>query len=225
MSDERERVLIIERDPSLRDVVREKLRARSIEVTEDAGRDDVGRLAARVHPDVVVVELAGYTGTARLLRLREITDVPVIALLDRIVDCVDALEQGADDYLEKPLAPRELVAKITSALRRRHRPSTPGLMLFDRLEIDRRSRMVRLDGRRIPVPGREFDLLCFLARSPGQAFSREELLREVWHAAPGCLGTDTVTEHVRRLRRRIERDPLRPERIQTVRGFGYRFGE
>src|SRR2546423_443174 len=93
MAFDHERVLIVERDPSLRSVVREKLRHRAIDVVEDSGHDDVASLASRVQPDVVVLELAGYTGTNRLIRLREVTDVPVIALLDRIVDCVDALEQ------------------------------------------------------------------------------------------------------------------------------------
>jgi two-component system response regulator ResD len=223
MTADRERVLIVERDPSLRSVVREKLAPGAVDVVEDAGRDDVARLAARIQPDVVVLELAGYTGTDRLIHLREVTDVPVIALLDRIVDCVDALELGADDYLEKPLAPRELIAKIRSALRRRQRPTVPGLLIFDDLQIDRRAHEVRLDGRRIRVPVREFELLCFLARAPGQAFRRDELLREVWQASPDFLGLDTVTEHVRRLRHRIEADPARPRRIQTVRGYGYRF--
>jgi|tagenome__1003787_1003787.scaffolds.fasta_scaffold20320931_2 two-component system response regulator ResD len=223
MTSDRERVLIVERDPSLRNVVREKLDRGAVDVVEDAGRDDVARLASRVQPDVVVLELAGYTGTDRLVRLREVTDVPVIALLDRIVDCVDALDLGADDYLEKPLAPRELIAKIKSALRRRERPTVPGLMIFDDLRIDRRAREVRLGGRPIPVPEREFELLCFLARAPGQAFRRDELLEEVWQASPDFLGPDTVTEHVRRLRHRIEADPGRPQRIRTVRGYGYRF--
>src|SRR3954449_8964608 len=136
MTADRERVLIVERDPSLRNVVREKLDRGAVDVVEDAGRDDVARLASRVQPDVVVLELAGYTGTDRLLRLREVTDVPVIALLDRIVDCVDALDLGADDYLEKPLAPRELVAKIRSALRRTADRRPPPLIAFDGLVID-----------------------------------------------------------------------------------------
>src|SRR4051794_20812342 len=219
----RHRALIIERDPSLRAVVCQKLAEHDVEVVQDNGQCDVAELASKHQPDIAVLELAGYTGTDRLLRLREVTDVPVIALLDRIVDCVDALDLGADDYLEKPLAPRELIAKIKSALRRRERPTVPGLMIFDDLQIDRRAREVRLGGRRIPVPEREFELLCFLARAPGQAFRRDELLEEIWQASPDFLGPDTVTEHVRRLRHRIEADPAHPERIRTVRGYGYRF--
>jgi DNA-binding response OmpR family regulator len=155
--------------------------------------------------------------------LRKVSKVPVIALLDRIVDCVDALEQGADDYLEKPLAPRELVAKVCSALRRVQQGVSPGVLTFDDLMIDRAGHEVRLSGRVVQMPLREFDLLDFLARTPGQAFSRAVLLEEVWHASEAWLGTDTVTEHVRRLRKRIEADPTRPRRVLTVRGVGYRF--
>jgi DNA-binding response OmpR family regulator len=217
------RALIIERDPSLRAVVRQKLAEHGVDVVEDSGQRDVAELAAQVQPDIAVLELAGYTGTDRLLQLRSVTDVPVIALLDRIVDCVDALEQGADDYLEKPLAPRELVAKIRSALRRTVDRRPPPLMAFDGLIIDRSAGQIHLDGELIKMPRREFELLTFLAGTPDRTFSRSVLLEAVWHASSDWLGPDTVTEHIRRLRRRIEADPSCPRRLQTVRGIGYRF--
>ena len=216
------RVLIVERDPSLRKVVAARLSDAEVEVREHDGRDDLGAVAARVQADVVVLELAGYTGTERLTQVRAVTDAPVIALLDRIVDCVDALEQGADDYLEKPLAPRELVAKIRSALRRTRRSSRSGRFEVGDLVVDLGAREVLVEGHTIAMPARELDLLAHLAGSPGRTFSRTALLQEVWHASDGWLGPATVTEHVRRVRRRIERDPTRPRRLVTVRGSGYR---
>jgi two-component system phosphate regulon response regulator PhoB len=222
---DRSRVLIVERDPSLRDVVRRHLDTREIAVQDDSGRRDLETLTRDFEPDVVVLELAGYTGTDRLRQVRAVSDAPVIALLDRIVDCVEALEQGADDYLEKPLSPRELVAKITSALRRVRREGAAGRIVRGTLEIDRRAREVRVDGHVVPMPSREFELLSFLAASAGQTFSRTTLLEQVWRASEDWLGSDTVTEHVRRLRHRIEPDPSRPRMLRTVRGVGYRFDD
>jgi DNA-binding response OmpR family regulator len=222
---DRARVLIVERDPSLRDVVRRHLSARDVDVHDDSGRRHLETLTRDFEPDVVVLELAGYTGTDRLRQVRAVSDVHVIALLDRIVDCVEALEQGADDYLEKPLAPRELVAKVESALRRVRREGAAGRIVRGGLEIDRRSREVRLDGRVVPMPSREFELLSFLAQAAGQTFSRSALLEQVWHASADWLGPDTVTEHVRRLRHRLEADPAHPRMLRTVRGVGYRFDD
>jgi DNA-binding response OmpR family regulator len=222
---DRPRVLIIERDPSLREVVRRHLNARDVDVHDDSGRRDLEALTRDFEPDVVVLELAGYTGTDRLHQVRAVSDVPVIALLDRIVDCVEALEQGADDYLEKPLSPRELIAKVASALRRIRREGAAGRIVRGGLEIDRRSREVRLDGHVVPMPSREFELLSFLAQAAGQTFSRGALLEQVWHASEDWLGSDTVTEHVRRLRHRLEADPARPRMLRTVRGVGYRFDD
>ena len=131
---------------------------------------------------------------------------------------------GADDEMLKPLALEELAARLRAIHERCREPSDdpePPLS-YGELTIDIARRQVTVDGRAIEVRRREFDLLAFLARHPGEVFTREQLIGEVWRA-PAGVGASTVTVHVRRLRLRLERDPSRPRWLQTVRGVGYRF--
>jgi DNA-binding response OmpR family regulator len=132
------------------------------------------------------------------------------------------LVSGADDYVSKPFSAREVAARVISLARRR-RASSTALLEFGRLVIDRDAREVRVDGRLIDMPKRELDLLLHLATHPRQSFSREQLLRDVWSSSADWQGPATVTEHMRRLRRRIEQDPLDPRWLVTIRGLGYRF--
>jgi DNA-binding response OmpR family regulator len=140
------------------------------------------------------------------------------------VDRVIGLELGADDYVTKPFSPREFVARVR-ALARRGGIATdagPVLLRFDRLEIDEAAREVRIDGTDVALKPREFALLLQLASNPGVAFSRTTLLQTVW-------GFDfngderTVDVHVRRLRAKLEHDAARPQFVQTIHGFGYKF--
>ena len=148
----------------------------------------------------------------------------MLGLLDAGVDGVDVLEAGADDFVHMPCPAREIAAKARKALRRTCASWGGGDRLhFDGLSIDSVARELTVRDAVVRIPAREFDLLCFLARSPRCVFSRSELLRNVWHASDAWLGPRTVTEHIRRLRHRIEEDPLHPRWIQTVRGVGYRF--
>jgi DNA-binding response OmpR family regulator len=139
------------------------------------------------------------------------------------MDALDVVDAGADDFLVKPFSPRELVTK-TRALLRRHsaRAGAPRPLVFDGLVIDVAAREVTVRGETVELPAREFDLLVFLASSPRQVFSRTQIMAHVWSVDDG-LGTATVTEHVRRLRTRIEADPASPRWIQTVWSVGYRF--
>jgi len=126
----------------------------------------------------------------------------------------------------KPFSPRELAARVRAVLRR-STPSdrlTPDTALsFDGLEIDERSREVRVDGEPVDLTAKEFDLLAFLAGSPRQVFSRGQLLEHVWDSSTDWQDASTVTVHIRRIRRKIEKDPNEPRWITTVWGVGYRF--
>jgi DNA-binding response OmpR family regulator len=138
-------------------------------------------------------------------------------------DKLVGLGVGADDYVTKPFSPRELVARVQAVLRRaQNRPRQPGdVVQVGSLRINPSLRTVERAGQAIELTAREFDLLHFLASHPGQVFTREQLLDQVWDFHfPGDTGT--VTVHVRRLREKIEPDPVRPQYVKTVWGVGYK---
>ena len=178
--------------------------------------------------DLVVLDLMlpGIDGLEVCRRLRATSDVPVIMLtaLGSETDRVVGLERGADDYVTKPFSPRELVLRVESVLRRagdRTSPEPGGRLEDGDLVVDLGRHEASLDGRPLALTAREFDLLRFLLAHPGTAFSREDLLQQVWGWSFG--DHSTVTVHVRRLREKVERDPTMPERLVTVWGVGYRW--
>jgi DNA-binding response OmpR family regulator len=225
----RERVLVVEDDVNVSEVVVRYLEREGFAVTAVAdGYEAVARAEAQL-PDIVVLDLMlpGLDGLEVCRRLRARTPVPVIMLTargeedDRIV----GLELGADDYITKPFSPRELTARVKTVLRRATSPAIPGgtggpLVAGD-LVVDPASHEVRRGGELIPLTAREFDLLRFLAQRPRHVFRREELLEQVWGYTYG--DASTVTVHIRRLREKLENDPSAPTRITTVWGVGYRF--
>ncbi|HDH02839.1 MAG TPA: response regulator transcription factor, partial [Actinobacteria bacterium] len=180
-------------------------------------------------PDLVVLDimLPSVDGLTILRRLREHSDVPVILLTARggEADRVLGLELGADDYVPKPFSPRELAARVRSVLRRSAPSATTDLEIqdFGDLVVDPVKRLVTRDGKEVSLTRREFELLVFLTGSPGQVFSRAQLLENVWDSSVEWQDPATVTVHVRRLRQKLESDPENPERIVTVWGVGYRF--
>jgi DNA-binding response OmpR family regulator len=185
--------------------------------------------AAADRPDVVVLDLMlpdidGLEVMRRLRREeRERTAIILLTARGEESDRVIGLRLGADDYVVKPFSGAELVARV-DALMRRLEPtveSTPPLR-FDGLEIDPGARRVLLDGAPVELTPREFELLLFLARHPGHAFSRDQLMNRVWQFG-FYLDTSTVTVHIRRLRAKLEPDPEQPRFIETVWGIGYRF--
>jgi DNA-binding response OmpR family regulator len=219
-------VLVVDDEHIVREVVCRYL-VREGFTTVEAG-DGHGALAelVRSSPSIVVLDvmLPGLDGLEVCRRIRGGSDVPIILLTARAgeSDRIVGLELGADDYLTKPFSPRELAARVRAVLRRA-RPA-PGERRIEHpgLAIDMDTREVLCEGEQVRLTAREFDLLWFLAAHPRQVFSRDHLMDRVWGHLP-ALDTGTVTVHVRRLREKIEADPSRPARIETVWGVGYRF--
>ncbi len=181
-------------------------------------------------PDLVVLDvmLPGISGLEVMRRLREDGTTNGVAILlltarSEEADRVGGLQLGADDYVVKPFSPAELIARVDAVLRRTGRAAGPERALaFENLHIDIVGHRVTRDGEEISLTQREFDLLLFLARHPGQVFSRDQLMEAVWQYS-FYTDTATVTVHVRRLRSKLERDPASPRWLQTVWGVGYRF--
>ena len=224
------RVLVVDDEPMVREVVGRYLTREGYQVTEAS--DGIGALAAvdTFRPDLVVLDvmLPGRTGfdVLRTLRSRGDAAPPIILLTARVEesDRVLGLELGADDYVVKPFSPRELVARVRTVLRRARRaPETGEPLTFDGLSVDPRTREVTVAGRLVELTPKEFDLLAFLAGSPRQVFSRAQLLEHVWDSKPDFQDPATVTVHVRRIRNKIEANPDEPRWIATVWGVGYRF--
>ena len=221
------RLLIVDDDEEVRRLVSRVLRSEGYDVEEASDSASLRAALARQRPDLVVLDLMLGTadGLDELTELRKTMDIPVILLTGRAgeVDRVLGLKLGADDYMVKPFYPAELSARIGAILRRRAPASAGANLSFGPLEIDVVAREVLLEGQVVEMTAKEFDLLAFLARSPRQVFSREQILDQVWDSSSEWQDSATVTEHVRRIRRKIEADPDSPRYVCTVRGVGYRF--
>jgi DNA-binding response OmpR family regulator len=220
-------VLVVDDDPTVSDVVRRYLERDGYQVTMVADGRAALASVARHRPDLVVLDLMlpGIGGLEVCRRLRAGgDDVPIVMLtaLGEELDRITGLQLGADDYLTKPFSPRELVLRVGSVLRRVTRTEPLPEVLTDRgLVVDVARRTATLRGRVLALTVREFDLLAYLLRHPGRAFTRTELLDGVWGWTFG--DQSTVTVHVRRLREKVEDDPANPTRIFTVWGRGYRY--
>lgn len=219
------RVLVVDDDHTVREVVVSYLRAHEHEVVEAADGETALASMRDTPCDLVVLDLMlpGIDGLEVCRQLRATTDVPVIMLtaLGEETDRVVGLETGADDYVTKPFSPRELALRVDSVLRRTGSAPAPQVLVDGDLVVDEAAHVASRDGTALALTVREFDLLRFLLAHPGTAYSREELLHQVWGWSIG--DHSTVTVHVRRLREKVERDPTRPERLQTVWGVGYRW--
>jgi DNA-binding response OmpR family regulator len=219
-------VLVVDDEPIVREVVVRYLEREGYRTLEASDGNAARELIERHPPDLVVLDvmLPGSDGLALCRWIRSRSDLPVIMLTARgeEADRIVGLELGADDYVAKPFSPRELAARVRTVLRRSSpaKPRDHAIDLGD-LRIDAAAREVTKAGRRLTLTAREFDLLWFLARHPRHVFSRSQLMSRVW-GYEAALDTGTVTVHVRRLREKIEDDPSRPTRIETVWGVGYR---
>jgi DNA-binding response OmpR family regulator len=220
------RVLTVEDDERIRQSVKLALEEEGWEVEEAASGEDAISAFHRKPADVVLIDimLPGIDGFELCRALRKSSDVPVVMVTARsdTHDVVAGLEAGADDYLTKPFAPKELSARIR-ALLRRAKPAAHGhsRLLFGDLELIPEEGKVLIAGKEVILTKTEFRLLCELAADPGGVFSREMLLDKVWgydYFGDGRL----VDVHIRRLRMKVEVDPANPRHVVTVRGLGYR---
>jgi DNA-binding response OmpR family regulator len=222
-----ETILIVEDDPSILRGLQMNLGLEGFRLVAAHDGDEALRLARSHKPDLIVLDLMlpKVSGLDVIRTLRaESAEVPVLVLSakDQEGDKVLALSLGADDYVTKPFGLAELVARIRAMLRRRRRGAARELKRFGEVELDLEGRRLLVRGREVESTAREFDLLRFFVDHPGVAFTREQLMQQVW--GPNHFGTvRTVDNFVARLRGKIESDPDEPRFIETVRGVGYRF--
>lgn len=222
-------ILVVEDEPSIREVVALYLERAGYQVACVADGAAALEALAKDTPDLVVLDLMlpevdGFVIT-RFLRQRG--DTPIIMLTARRAetDRIAGLEMGADDYVVKPFSPQELVSRVRAVLRRTQgqpQAKETDLLEFEDLSIDPGTRLVKVRGQEVQLTAKEFDLLWFLAGNKRHVFNRDQLLDRVWGLAE-YVDPSTVTVHVRRLREKIEIDPSEPSHIITVWGVGYRF--
>ena len=226
-------ILVVDDETTIRDVVGRYLTREGFRVLEAADGYTCLDILAEHNVDLIVLDLMlpgidGLTITRQVRQSKKNKHVPIVMLTAKgqTNDRIRGLDIGADDYIPKPFAPREVVSRVNAVLRRTGEPAIdPG----ERLEIgdiliDAGARTVTIGGNNIVLSAKEFDLLYYFARNPRQVFSREQLLEHVWDYE--FFGdASTVTVHIRRLREKIEADPSNPKYIVTVWGVGYKFEE
>lgn len=225
-------ILLVEDDSDIASLLRLNLEDEGYAITHEA---DGARALERIdqaHWDAVILDLMlpNVDGLEICRRIRQLTRyLPIIIISARSseTDRITGLETGADDYLAKPFSVQELIARIKALFRRQQamgQAQTSGTIVAHGLTLDPLSRSVRLHGKEVDLTPREFELLWFFARHPGEVFSRLALLEQVWgYQHEGY--EHTVNTHINRLRIKIEKDAAEPEIIRTVWGKGYKFAE
>ncbi len=226
------RILVADDEKEIRDLLKKYLQREQYEVDVAAGGDEALRLFDKniYHLLILDVMMPGIDGMEVCRRLRATTNVPILMLTarDQEIDKVVGLSVGADDYITKPFSINELVARVKAHVRRYLvLGSDPGAhqqasIRFKNLTIDLNTYTVSRGGEEIALTAKEFELLKFFATHPGQVFTKVQLFRQVWESEY-IEDDNTVTVHIRKLRKKIEDDPANPVFIQTVWGIGYLF--
>ena len=218
------RVLLVEDDPDIRSTVIRQLSEFGHSVRSAGTALAALREATRDPGDVIVLDLGlpDLDGSEALKMMRAVTTVPVIIATarDDEAEIIRLLHAGADDYLVKPYSAAHLAARIAAVLRRSGTGAQPSTLRVGGLEIDPRRRQAQLDGQRLDLSRREFDLLAYLAARPGEVVTRRELLAEVWQLPYG--DDQTIDVHLSWLRRKLGERAARPRYLHTVRGVGVR---
>ncbi len=226
------KILVVDDDLEITKLLDKYLEGEGFDVAIASSGAGALSAAASQAPDLVLLDIVlGQEDGRELLReLRLISDVPTIFLTGRGLETerIAGLKLGADDYIVKPFSLGEVSARIESVLRRsgvnalQHQIEKPNIR-YGKLQINEDTHEVILDGQLLELTSKEFALLSFIAATPRQVYSRSQLLEHVWASSSEWQNEATVTEHIRRLRAKIETDPDHPKWIKTVRGVGYRF--
>ena len=223
------RVAIVEDETELASLLDYNLKLHGFDTQVLAGRRDTLKALEDGRPDLILLDVMlpetdGFELCRQIRRSAALARTPVVFLTARSdeIDRVLGLEIGGDDYITKPFSPRELVARVKAHLRREQRDDEEAPVTAGPFRLDRKAHRVYLGGRELELTSTEFKLLEFFMQHPGRAFSRDQLLEEVW-GHQRYVTPRTVDVHVRRLRESIEQEPDNPRHLATVRGFGYRF--
>ena len=226
------KILVVDDDTEITKLLDTFLSGEGYDVAVSSNGAGALSAASSLDPDLVILDivLGNEDGREVLRELRLISDVPTIFLTGRGLETerIAGLKLGADDYIVKPFSLGEVSARIESVLRRsgintlQHQIDAPNIVFGD-LQINDSTHEVRIAGELLDLTSKEFALLSFMASSPRQVYSRPQLLEHVWSSSSEWQNEATVTEHIRRLRAKIEIDADHPLWIKTVRGVGYRF--
>ncbi|MEN9206283.1 MAG: response regulator transcription factor [Thermostichales cyanobacterium BF4_bins_65] len=229
----KERILVVDDEASIRRILETRLSMIGYEVVTASDGEEALEVFRSQDPDLVVLDvmMPKLDGYGVCQELRKESDIPIIMLtaLGDVADRITGLELGADDYVVKPFSPKELEARIRSVLRRVSKSShegipSSGVIHVGDLRIDTNKRQVYKRDERVRLTGMEFSLLELLVSRSGEAFSRSDILQEVWGYTPERhVDTRVVDVHISRLRAKLEDDPSNPELILTARGTGYLF--
>jgi DNA-binding response OmpR family regulator len=226
MSPQPARILLVDDEQSVQKLLAYPLRKEGYEVVPALDGEEALERCRGQNFDLIVLDvmLPKLDGFDVCRQIRAQSSVPIIMLTAKAeeFDKVLGLELGADDYITKPFAIRELVARVKAVLRRFERPSAPSVISFEEVVIDASAMQLKVRGELTTTTATEFRLLDYLARHPGRVFSRDHLLDAVWGDAR-FVTPRSVDVYVRRIREKIESDPESPRYLKTVRGAGYRF--
>ncbi|MEG6521845.1 response regulator transcription factor [Desulfotomaculum sp. 1211_IL3151] len=222
-------ILIADDDHRIVKIVSHSLEQEGYRVITAKDGEEAVQIATTMKPDLVIMDIMmpKLDGLEASQKIKAKVDVPIIILSakDDVVDKIVGFKMGVDDYQTKPFSPAELALRVKAVLRR-SKP-VPGnknkeILEYNNFYIEYATRLVRVWGQEVTLTAKEFDMLWLMASHPNQIFSRLQLLEQIWESHFEG-DEDTVTVHIRRLRRKIERDAARPELIKTVWGVGYKF--